>query len=239
MSQLEIQSEIVRRDEVLSNHLAVSLPLFLFNFRSQFQLNLSYSQLLFLPISYLRMFIWVSFFLLTAYEILSDEQKRKNYDLYGDEKGNPGFEAGHPGGQGGYTHWGGPGHSSFSFRPGEWQGMGGQGESKSFSFSFGGPGDSNAFGFGLDDLLGNFFGGGGRQFGGFGSSTNSQSGSKSSPKSLRAINSHIYKKEIADEGMTWLLLSYTPSVKGIQYFESTVEDVASSLEGAIKVVIYF
>lgn len=34
-----------------------------------------------------------------AYEILSDEEKRKNYDLYGDEKGNPGFQTGYPGGR--------------------------------------------------------------------------------------------------------------------------------------------
>lgn len=174
--------------------------------------------------------------LLIAYEILSDEEKRKNYDLYGDEKGNPGFDAGHPGGFTG----GGPGQNNFNFRPGDWQG--GQGGSNSFSFSFGGSGNSNPFGFGLDDLFGSFFGGGGgagRQFGGFGSSSNSQSGSKSSPKSFKAINSHIYKKEIADEGMTWLLLSYTPSLKGIQYFESTVQEVASSLQGALKVIIYF
>ena len=85
-------------------------------------------------------------------------------------------------------------------------------------------------------------GGGGSQFGGFGSfgsSTDSQSGSKRSPKSFKAINSHIYKKEIVDQGMTWLLLSYTPSLKGIQYFESTVEEVSSSLQGALKVLIYF
>ncbi|GAU35097.1 hypothetical protein TSUD_162010 [Trifolium subterraneum] len=155
-----------------------------------------------------------------AYEILSDEQKRKNYDLYGDEKGNPGFEAGHPGG---------PGHSGFNFRPGEQWSSGGQGGSNSFSFSFGGgSGDSNSFGFGLDDLLGNFFGD-------FGSSFRSQSGPKSSPKSFKAINSNIYKKEIVDEGMTWLLLSYTPSLKGIQQFESTIEEISSTLQGALKV----
>ncbi|KAK7339915.1 hypothetical protein VNO77_20602 [Canavalia gladiata] len=177
-----------------------------------------------------------------AYEILSDEEKRKNYDMYGDEKGNPGFEAGHPGGQGGYTYFtgGGPGQSHFTFKPGDWQGMGGQGGSKSFSFSFGGSGDSNPFGFGMDDLFGSFFGGGGggggRQFGtGFDSSTSSQSGSKGSPKSFRAINSHIYKKEIENEGMTWLLLSYIPSSRGIQYYENTVDDVANSLQGALKV----
>ncbi|GMP85916.1 hypothetical protein CsSME_00038895 [Camellia sinensis var. sinensis] len=28
------------------------------------------------------------------YDILSDEEKRKNYDLYAVEKGNPGFDAG-------------------------------------------------------------------------------------------------------------------------------------------------
>ena len=64
-------------------------------------------------------------FLSTAYELLSDEEKRKNYDLYGDEKGNPGFHGGHPGGQDGYTYFtgGGPGQSHFNFKPGgDWQG---------------------------------------------------------------------------------------------------------------------
>ena len=61
-------------------------------------------------------------------------------------------------------------------------------------------------------------------------------GSKSSAKSLRAVNSQIYKKEIQNAGMTWLLLSYIPSSKGIQYFESTTEEVASSLQGALKVL---
>ncbi|CAJ1807112.1 unnamed protein product [Sphenostylis stenocarpa] len=175
-----------------------------------------------------------------AYDILSDEEKRKNYDMYGDEKGNPGFQGGHPGGQGGYTYFtgGGPGQSHFNFKPGEdWQGMGGQGGSKSFSFSFGGSGASNPFGFGLDDIFGSVFGGGGKQFGGFGSSFNTESASTSSPKSLRAINSHIYKKEIDNGGMTWLLLSYIPSLssKHIQHFESTIAEVASSLQGALKV----
>lgn len=173
---------------------------------------------------------WCIFFcpFLSAYEILSDEQKRKNYDLYGDEKGNPGFGAGHPGGQGG------PG--SFTFRPGEQWGSGDQGSSKSFSFSFGGSGDSNSFGFGLDDILGNFFGGG---FGPFGSSFSSQSGSKSTPKSFRSLTSNIYKKEIIDEGMTWLLLSYAPSLRGIQHFESIIGEVSGTLQGALKVFIYF
>ncbi|XP_028798026.1 dnaJ protein ERDJ3A-like [Neltuma alba] len=176
-----------------------------------------------------------------AYEILSDEEKRKNYDMYGDEKGNPGFGAGHPGDQGGYTYFtgGGPGQSQFNFKPGQWQDMGGQGGSHSFSFSFGGSGGPSSFGFGLDDLFGSFFGGGGHgggnRFGGFGGSTGSQSGPKSSGKSFGTINSQIFKKEIVDQGRTWLLLSYTPSLKGLQHFESIIEDVNSSLQGAIKV----
>ncbi|KAK4253314.1 hypothetical protein QN277_010637 [Acacia crassicarpa] len=176
-----------------------------------------------------------------AYEILSDEQKRKNYDMYGDEKGDPGFGAGDPGDQSGYTYFtsGGQGQSQFNFRPGQWQDMGGQGGSQSFSFSFSGSGGPNLFGFGLDDLFGGMFNGGGRgggsKFGGFESSYGSQFGSKSSRQSFRAISSHIFKKEIVDQGMTWLLLSYTPSSKRLQHFESIIEEVASSMEGAMKV----
>lgn len=187
---------------------------------------------------------------LPAYEILSDEEKKKNYDMYGDEKGNPGFGAGHPGDQGGYTYFtsGGPGGNQFSFRPGEWQSTGGEGASKSFSFSFGGAGGPSSFGFGMDDLFSNFFGGNGdSMFGGFGSRTGSragsrtgsQSGSRSSSKSIRAINSCDFKKEIAVQGMTWLLFSFTPSLKGNHYVESTVEEVASLLQGALKVMNIF
>ncbi|CAL5422790.1 unnamed protein product [Camellia sinensis] len=95
-----------------------------------------------------------------AYDILSDEEKRKNYDLYGVEKGNPGFDAGNAGHQGGYTYFtSGPRQNGFNFRPNEWQNMGGgHGSSKSFSFSFRGPGGHSSSGFGLDDIFSNFFG---------------------------------------------------------------------------------
>ncbi|XP_060202449.1 dnaJ protein ERDJ3A [Lycium barbarum] len=177
-----------------------------------------------------------------AYDILSDEDKRKNYDLYGDEKGAPGFDAGGAGDHGGYTYFtsGGPGQSGFNFGPG---GMGGgQGGSKSFSFSFGGPGSQSSFGgFGLDDIFSNMFGGGmgsGSQFGGFGGfggSGRSQSRTRNSAKSIPSINSQKYKKEISDKGMTWLLLSHTSTSRGIQYYESVIGEVASSLDGAMKV----
>ncbi|XP_024967858.1 dnaJ protein ERDJ3A isoform X2 [Cynara cardunculus var. scolymus] len=134
-----------------------------------------------------------------AYDILSDEEKRKNYDMYGDARGNPGFDGGDAQGGHSYFRSGGPGHSRFAFRPDEWQTMGGEGgSSKSYSFSFGG-------------------------------------GSGSSPKSLTSINSQLYKKEIIDKGVTWLLLSYKPTMSGIQHYESITEEVASSLKGALEV----
>lgn len=182
----------------------------------------------------------------SAYDILSDEQKRKNYDLYGDEKGSPGFDSGDPREHGGYTYFtsGGPGQSGFRFRPGEWQNMGGQEGSKSFSFSFGGPGSGkqSSFGFGLDDIFSNFFGGGmggGSQFGGFSSSGRSQYGSRHSAKSIPSVNTQLYRKEIVDNGMTWLLLVYTSNLQGIQYYESVIEEVATSLQGALKVPSHF
>ncbi|KFK38283.1 hypothetical protein AALP_AA3G094200 [Arabis alpina] len=172
-----------------------------------------------------------------AYEILSDETKRKNYDLYGDEKGQPGF--GGPGGNGGYSYSSNGGQGGgFSFGgPGGWQNMGGGGGSKSFSFSFGGP-SANSFDFGMDDIF-SMFGGGSKgkdQFGGFGSSSKAESGSKSGRvATIKTITSQVYKKEIIDKGMTWLVLSYLPSQRGTQYHESTIEEVAESLQGAIKV----
>lgn len=181
--------------------------------------------------------------LCSAYDILSDEEKRKNYDLYGDEKGTPGFDAGDPGQQGGYSYFtsGGPGQSGFNFRPGEWQNMGGQeGGSKSFSFSFGGPGSGG--GFDMGDIFSNFFGGGmggGSQFGGFSSSGRSKQGSRQSSKSIPSVNSQFYRKEIVDKGMTWLLLVYSSNMQEIQIYESVIEQVVTPLQGAMKVFGHF
>lgn len=191
-------------------------------------------------------------FFISAYDILSDEQKRKNYDLYGDEKGTPDFDAGQPGDQGGYTYFtsGGPGQGGYSFRPGDWQNMGGQEGSKSFSFSFGGPGSGkqSSHGFGFDDILSNLFGGGmgggnqfgggmggGSQFGGFSRSSGSHNRNKGPTKSIPSVNAQLCKKEIVDNGMTWLLFAYTPNLKGIQSYESVLQEVAALLQGAMKV----
>ncbi|MBA0872406.1 hypothetical protein Goshw_012973 [Gossypium schwendimanii] len=161
-----------------------------------------------------------------AYDILSDEEKRKNYDMYGDEKA-------------------GPGQSGFTSGPGGWQHMGGDGSSQTFSFSFGGPSGSRFFGgstflgFDYNDIFSSFFGGGMNHqgpFGGFSGSSRSQSQSRNSRKSIRAISSDVFKKEISDKGMTWLLLSYTPALQqGKQHYESIIDEVAGLLQGAIKV----
>ncbi|KAF8394892.1 hypothetical protein HHK36_018830 [Tetracentron sinense] len=95
-----------------------------------------------------------------------------------------------------------------------------------------------SFGFGFNDLFSNLFGGdmgGGSQFGGFGGSTRSGPRSKSFPKSVQAVNSEVFKKEIKDQGITWLLLLYVPTLKGNKNYESTIDEVASSLQGALKV----
>lgn len=197
--------------------------------------------------------------LFSAYEILSDEEKRKNYDLYGDEKGNPGFDPGHPGGGGGgYTHFtsGGPGST---FRPGEWQTMDGSGGFNTFSYSFGG---SNPFdSFDLGDIFSGFFQGGqysgfkgsgqsggfkssGQSAGygstgqsaGFKNSAGSQFGSRSSTKSsIRTVSSQVFKNEITGQGMTWLLLFKAPGLRDNEYYESLIEEVGNSLQGVMKV----
>ncbi|KAK8561620.1 hypothetical protein V6N12_048684 [Hibiscus sabdariffa] len=155
-----------------------------------------------------------------AYDFLSDEEKRKNYDRKRDKEGATRFDAGHPGdggGPGGYAYStsSGPGQSEFTSGPGGSQHMGGQGSSWT--------------GFNIGDLFSKFFGG-------FSGSSWSQSQSESSPKSIRAISSNVFEKEISDQGMTWLLLSHTPSSQqGKQNYESIMEEVASLLQGAIRV----
>ncbi|KAK9049074.1 hypothetical protein SSX86_026029 [Deinandra increscens subsp. villosa] len=177
-----------------------------------------------------------------AYEILSDEEKRKNYDMFGDARGSPGFDSGDGGNRGGHSFFrsGGPGQSGFTFSPDEWQTMGGQhGGSKSYSFSFGGNSGGSSFGFDIGDVFSNFFGGGGGMSGGgsqFGNSGGPRSGSRNSHQSsIISIDSQIYKKQVIGKGITWLLLSYTPLMKGVQHYESIIVEVASSLKGTLEV----
>lgn len=169
--------------------------------------------------------------------------------MYGDEKGNPGFDGGsfgnqddgyrgNFGNQDRYTYFttGGPGSSYFTSNPAGWQTTGGQGNTKTFSFSFGGDRGSggNPFGFDIGDIFFNIFGGGmnsGNHYGGemnYGSRFASSGG-------FEDINSQFFNKQISGQGLTWLLLFYTPSAKGYHELESIVDNVASSLHGALKV----
>lgn len=159
--------------------------------------------------------------------------------MFGDEKGSPGFGPGYSGDQGGgYTFFTNEGRrqGQQTFRPGKWQSTGGQGGSQSFSFSFGGPTGSNPFSsFGMGDIFSNLFGGGFKDEGSFGSFGGSKAQSKSS-SSIRVINTQVFKKEIVDQGMTWLLFPSTLSLKGFDHVQSIMEEVASSLLGALKVL---
>jgi curved DNA-binding protein CbpA len=68
-----------------------------------------------------------------AYEVLSDSEKRKQYDLTGDEKGSPspGFGGGHSSSAyGGGSNFGGGNYGS---------GFGGPGGQRTFTFSYGAP----------------------------------------------------------------------------------------------------
>lgn len=172
-----------------------------------------------------------------AYEVLSDEEKRKNYDLYGDEKGAPRFEGGNRGGeQGGYTYFtsGGPGSDQFTYGPGgQWERMGSQGES--FSFSFGGEPNAGGGSFSFGDIFSDIFGGdmkSDNMFGGF------SRPDREKAAGIREINSQMFNKEIVEQSVTWVLLFYTPSIKSYHVVEPIVQDVASSLQGMVKVMCH-
>ncbi|KQK22151.1 dnaJ protein ERDJ3A isoform X1 [Brachypodium distachyon] len=179
-----------------------------------------------------------------AHEILSDEEKRKNYDLYGDEKGNPGFGGGNFGSRDGHTHFTGGGPKTTYFSSGDgWQTMGGQGDSKTFSFSFGGhpgAGGANPFGFDVGDVFANMFAGGsmgGSQHGGSAGSARRSartSSQHSNSVTIPEVTMETFNKEVADQGVTWLLLFYKQHAKDQFVVESIMEDVARSLDGAVR-----
>ncbi|KAH0470664.1 hypothetical protein IEQ34_000387 [Dendrobium chrysotoxum] len=176
-----------------------------------------------------------------AYEILSDEDKRKNYDLYGDAQGKTGFDEGNFGNREGYTYFtsGGPGGEHFTSGPGGWQTTSGQGNSRSFSFSFGGDSSTSGspFGFDMGDIFSNFFRTSGKyngnHQGGF-SSSGTGPNSEFPPGNIEDIDLQSFNKKIRDQGMTWLLLFYSSSSKGHTAIESVISDVANSLHGAVK-----
>ncbi|KAG8377049.1 hypothetical protein BUALT_Bualt09G0127600 [Buddleja alternifolia] len=62
-----------------------------------------------------------------------------------------------------------------------------------------------------------------------------QYGNRRPAESIPSVNSQLYRNEIVNNGMTWPLLFYISNLRGIQYYESVIEEVAASLQGALKV----
>ncbi|RVW83988.1 DnaJ protein ERDJ3A [Vitis vinifera] len=154
----------------------------------------------------------------------SGGQGSSNFDL------NDIFSNFFGGDKSGASHFGGFSGSSRT------QSGGFGGSSRTQSGGFGGSSRSQSSGFsGSSRTQSGGFGGSSRsQSSGFSSTSWTQSGSGNYPKSIQDINSQVFKKEIADQGITWLLLSYSPTLSGIQYYESIIEEVATSLQGALK-----
>ncbi|KAJ3682844.1 hypothetical protein LUZ60_013071 [Juncus effusus] len=169
-----------------------------------------------------------------AYEILSDEEKRKNYDLYGNETPNPGFDSSNFGNENrnGYTYFntGSRTRSNNNF----FRSNPSSGNTKTFSFSFGGDPNSQ---FGFGDIFSNFFGGGMNNGFGFDSQTGSKPKSKtenSNPNPIVEVTTQYFNKNINNQGMTWLLLFHTPNSRQYYALETLIEEISSSLNGAIK-----
>ncbi len=89
-----------------------------------------------------------------AYEVLSDEKKRKEYDTFGAVGGGGGFSGGGPG-FGGFSRAAGPGGAGFDFSD-LFGGAAGPGGTRTFTFRSGGAGAGPED---LGDLFGNLFGG--------------------------------------------------------------------------------
>ncbi|KAH9310106.1 hypothetical protein KI387_038017, partial [Taxus chinensis] len=188
-----------------------------------------------------------------AYETLSDEEKRKNYDLYGDEKGNPSFESGgfgNPGYGSNNFNFGGQSSQHFSFQQGRPQSGSGREGFKHFKFPFGESRGEVGYSFTHDsresnfmgDMFSNLFGSlnnGQGNWNPFGSFAGSQGGGKSSSSQssqhVLVLDSKNFKEKVLDQRLTWLLMFYTPSSKGYRELEAILDQVANPLQGLVKV----
>lgn len=189
-----------------------------------------------------------------AYEILSDEEKRKNYDMYGDEQGNSRFEGGGPGYGSSHFNFDGQNSEHFTFRQGKSQGRSGRESFQHSTFpfqEFSGGGNSFTYDFGgsssMGDILSSFFGSGKTGQGNgnpFGSFSSSQGGAKSGFRAdqasqysyqIQVLDSKNFKQKVTDQGLTWLLMFYSPSSKGYQELEGILDQIANSFLGIVKV----
>ncbi|GLJ38634.1 hypothetical protein SUGI_0787710 [Cryptomeria japonica] len=188
-----------------------------------------------------------------AYETLSDEEKRKNYDMFGDEKGNPRPEG--PGfGNSGYGssnfNFGGQNGQHFTFQQGRSQSGSGKKGFKHFPFPFGGSSREGGHSFTYDiggsnfmgDIFSNIFGSpktdqrNWNPFGGFaGPQGQAKSSYSQNSQQILVLDSKNFKERVLDQRMTWLLMFYTPSSKGYQELEAILDQVSNPLQGIVKV----
>lgn len=197
-----------------------------------------------------------------AYEVLSDEEKRKNYDLYGDEQGRARGPEPHAYGGDFYKTNEGGGPNNFKFTTNDNNGY--TFEQHSYTFggddffhfpggnNFGGQEKSSFFGFGGDgspfqNIFNSFFGSTGgshregqHSYGHGGKTGNSKSGnfqgSAHSNSLAEELTSKSFQKKVLDELNTWAIL-FTPFVSSTDVQErlQLLEQIAKTLKSSIKV----
>ena len=178
-----------------------------------------------------------------AYDVLSDKDKRRVYDQYGEDGvkqheqgGAPGGGFGNPGGGfGGGFPGGFPGGFGGGF-------PGGGGGQQQFTFQFGGGGGGGRGGGARDpfDIFAQMFGeesgaggrGGGQRGGGGGAPRSKENlyGKDSAVKSLRKT-----KFPGSDAKHVWLIEFYAPWCQHCKRLKPTMERLAKELEGFVKV----
>ena len=172
-----------------------------------------------------------------AYETLTDPEKRKVYDQYGEEGLKQSEQGGHPGG-GGFP---GGGFGGFGGFPGG-------GRNVRFEFSHGGGGGFGGGGFGggdpFADMFGDMFGGGGRGRGRGrprGRQQQQQQQQQQRPKeNLFAKTSPVTslrqgKFPGTDAKNIWFLAFYAPWCGHCQQMKPAFEELAQKLRGFVRV----
>ena len=171
-----------------------------------------------------------------AYDVLSDKDKRRVYDQYGEDGVKQHEQGGSPGG--GFGHPGG----GFGGFPGGFGGgfPGGGGGQQQFTFQFGGGGGGRGGG-ARDpfDLFAQMFG----EEGGAGGRGGGQRGGGGAPRSKE----NLYGKDSAvkslkktkfpgsDAKHVWLIEFYAPWCQHCKRLKPTMERLAKELEGFVKV----
>ena len=169
-----------------------------------------------------------------AYDVLSDEEKRKKYDLYGTDLPGPPPGGGPAGGSwsgyqgaGSRSPGGGKYRQTFQFQSG---GMPSDGIP--FGDIFGGMGGSSGakkFSFGLGDLLSGFVGAG------FGSQEGSDSKIWKSLTGARKLSAEEFNAKVATSDHLWLVVFSSLGGSQLLHAKSMLEDVAKELSGMAKV----